>query len=534
MRKIEILDCTLRDGGYVNEWNFGQNNIKEIITKLNDSNIDIIECGFLRNDLNKTNNDISIYNNFNEIISLNPQLFKKNKIYTLMVLCEKFDVSKLEYKNQNMIEMIRLAFHKKDIKKAIEDAKVIKEKGYKLFLQPTATMRYKDEELLELIKLCNEIKPDGVAIVDTFGEMIDDNIIHYSRLFDLNLSSNIILAFHAHNNIQTAFSNALMFIQNTSNTRNIVIDSSIYGMGRGAGNLCSELILDYLNKNYQSNYYLSPILEVADNILADIRKRFYWGYSIEYYLSSINHCHPNYCIYFSSKKTLSTNDLCLLISLIAEHKKIDFDISYAEELYYSQFGNRIDDNDSFDKLEKLICNKKIILLGPGNSLSLYKDQINELVNDKTNYYTIAVNNDIDFNCDAFFISNRKRYNNLNINKEKIYLLTSNIEDNELNPKQKIIFDYKKYLAREYETSDNSLLMLLNILKKYDNLELFLAGFDGYYYEQDKNYYKDNLLYIIDRNKTDELNNLIKKYISLYEKKLNIHFLTKSKYKDDLL
>ena len=69
---------------------------------------------------------------------------------------------------------------------------------------------------------------------------------------------------------------------------------------------------------------LYPLLEVADNILADIRKKIFWGYSIEYYLSAIYHCHPNYCIYFSSKKTLATSDLCLLV-INAEEGIIEHD-----------------------------------------------------------------------------------------------------------------------------------------------------------------------------------------------------------------
>ena len=302
MREIKVLDCTLRDGGYVNEWRFGKDNIKTVIEKLNESNIDIIECGFLRDDINNLTDDISIYNSFNDVIKLDSNLFKKDKTYALMMLAEKYDINNLVSRDQNVIDTIRLAFHKCDTKKAIKAAEIIKSKGYKLFLQPTATMRYHDEEILELIKICNQIQPEAVAIVDTFGEMIADDIIHYSRLFDLNLDEKITLAFHSHNNIQTAYSNAMLFIQNTSNVRNIVIDASIYGMGRGAGNLCSELIIDYLNKNFQSNYSLYPILEVADNILADIRKKYFWGYSIEYYLSAIYHCHPNYCIYFNSKK----------------------------------------------------------------------------------------------------------------------------------------------------------------------------------------------------------------------------------------
>lgn len=529
MRKIEVLDCTLRDGGYVNDWKFGKENIKKVIEKLNESNIDIIECGFLRDDLKKASDDVSIYNNFDEVIRLNSELFKKNKTYALMMLAEKCDTMKLVPKDQNMIEMIRLAFHKRDIKKAIEDARAIKAKGYKLFLQPTATMRYSDEEILELIKVCNEIAPEGVAIVDTFGEMLADNIIHYSRLFDCNLDKNITLAFHSHNNIQTAFSNALLFIQNTSNTRDIVIDASIYGMGRGAGNLCTELIIDYLNKNYQSNYSLYPILEVADNILSDIRKKYYWGYSLEYYLSAINHCHPNYCIYFSNKKTLTTYDLGRLVELISEDKRIDFDMEYAESLYYSYNNLSFDDDENYRKLKEIVGKREIVLLGPGNSLLIDKEKIESFVMDKSNYFTIAVNNKLNFDVDAFFYSNRKRYNASDIKGNKYYLLTSNIDALECNSNKNLIFDYKHLLALEYKTSDNALLLVLNLIKKMKYNKVYLAGFDGFKYEQSENFYDDKLLFLLDKNRIDELNDTLTEYINLYKKDIEIKFITNSIY-----
>lgn len=533
MRNIKVLDCTLRDGGYVNNWNFGKDNIKKIINKLNKSNIEIIECGFLRDDIEKFNFDSTNFSSFDNIIDLGENLFLSDRNYALMLLCEKYDVKKLIDKNQNYIHTIRLSFHKRDLKKAINDAKIIKNKGYNLFLQPTATMRYTDEEIIELIKICNtEIKPASVAIVDTFGEMLSDDIIHYSKLFDKYLDKDIILSFHSHNNLQTAYSNALLFINNTSKYRDIVIDSSVYGMGRGAGNLCSELIIDYLNKKFNKKYQLSPILEVVDNILADIKKQNYWGYSLEYYLSAINHCHPNYCIYFSNKKSLTTYDLQLLVESISENRKTDFDKEYADELYYSYCNKDYNDKVSYSRLREFIKNKKVLLLGPGRSLEENKDYINELVNNKNEYFVIAVNNYLDLDVDAYFISNRKRYQDICVIDDIFYLFTSNINDKIINENKKLIFDYSNVLAREDVISDNSLLLILNILKRIYDKEIFLAGFDGYDYNQDKNYYKKDLLYLIDKNKVEELNKILNKYISLYKKELKLIFLTASKYYDD--
>lgn len=528
MKDIKILDCTLRDGGYVNEWNFGKENIVKIITKLNEANIDIIECGFWRDDISKYEKNKSIYKSFEQVVNLNKKMFDEKKQYALMVLTEKCDISKLEDKKQNFVDIIRLSFHKRDMKKALKDAEVIKQKGYKLFMQPTATMRYTDGEIVELLKLCNGINPDSVAIVDTFGEMQSENIIHLTKLFDKYLDKSITLSFHSHNNIQTAFSNALLFINTVSKNRKIVIDSSVYGMGRGAGNLCTELITNYLNITYNKEYLIFPLLEIVDNILSDIKKDRYWGYSLEYYLSAVNHCHPNYCIYFSDKKTLPTYDLAHIVSMISEDKKTDFDREYADELYLSYCSRSVNDKDSYDKLFAKIGKRKIVLLGPGKSINNIGDDIKNIIEDKEHYFVIGINNKFKYDVDAYFISNRKRFSQFDLDNE-LYLLTSNIDYEQSGLSKILAFNYNDLLATEYGVSDNSLLLILNLLKKFYNKTIYLIGFDGFDYNQANNFYDNKLIYLIEKNSLDKLNNVLKKYVSLYRKHLDIKFLTKSLY-----
>ncbi len=533
MRSIKVLDCTLRDGGYINNWNFGYKNIKKIVSNLNRSNVDIIECGFIRDNNESVICDIdySNYISFESLIKYGKDLFKKNKQYTLMMLAESFDIKNLIHRNQNYVDSIRLSFHKKDMKKGLEMAKIIKEKGYNLFLQPTATMGYTDDELIELLKKCNEIHPNSVAIVDTFGEMLPNNIIWLSQLFNKYLDKDIVLSFHAHNNLQTAFSNSILFIQNTSLDRNIVIDSSIYGMGRGAGNLPTELILDYLNKFYNQNYQLLPILDIADNILLKIKMQNYWGYSLEYYLSATHHCHPKYAIFFSSNKTLTTSDISLLLDSVSENNRVEFDLEYARGLYKSFCEKELDVAGNYNKLKKIIGNKSLLLIGPGSSILENKSLINKYVLDSENYYSVAINSNLIFNTNAIFCSNRNRYQQLHVNSDKKqYIFTSNVKSKQNND---IVFDYQECLANEFEISDNSLLMLLKIFKNCDfKNEILLAGFDGFNIDFNRNFYSDDILYVIDKNKMIELNRVISQYISFYKKCLNIKFLTKSIYDKD--
>ena len=533
MRTIRILDCTLRDGGYINDWCFGFRNIKKIISNLNKSGVDIIECGFLRDEEEKVTSsaDYSNFLSFASLIEYGRHWFKKNKHYSLMMLTETYSIDKLPPRNQNYIDTIRLSFHKSDMKNGLQMANIIKEKGYNLFLQPTATMGYNDDEIIDLLKSCNEIHPDSVAIVDTFGEMLPNNIIWLSKLFDKYLDKDITLSFHAHNNLQTAFSNAILFIQNTSLDRNIVIDSSIYGMGRGAGNLPTELILDYLNKFYGCNYELMPILDSVDNILLKIKENNYWGYSLEYYLSAAYHCHPKYAIYFSNNKTLTTSDVSMLLNSISDNKRVEFDLDYAYGLYKSFCEKEVDVSENYDKLRNIIGDRDIILIGPGSSILDNKKKINKYVSNSQKYYSVAINSDLNFNTTAIFCSNRKRYQNLHVNSnKKQYIFTSNVKSKQNND---FVFDYQACLANEFEISDNSLLMLLKIFIdcKIRN-KIILAGFDGYTINYRRNYYSDDVLYIIDKNKMAELNRVVSQYIAFYKKYLKIEFLTESIYNKD--
>lgn len=134
-------------------------------------------------------------------------------------------------------------------------------KGYKVFVQPMVSLNYTDEEFLSLIQLVNHIKPYAFYIVDSFGMMNKKNLIRLFYLVEHNLDESIWIGFHSHNNKQLAYSNAQCLID-TQTARNLIIDSSIFGMGRGAGNLNTELIVEYLNDNFHENmqsihYYIS-------------------------------------------------------------------------------------------------------------------------------------------------------------------------------------------------------------------------------------------------------------------------------------
>ena len=306
---IKVLDCTLRDGGYVNNWKFGSENIQRIIVLLLAAGIDYIECGFLQD--TDYHPDKTIFTDPKQLPSGNNLCLMIN--YPAEILPEQSDV------------ILRVAFKKKDLKSAIEYCKTLKTKGHKLFINPMVTDSYTEDELIDLIEEVNEIEPIALTIADTIGEMTSDDIENLFRIINSRLRENIAICFHSHNNIQMSFANAQKLIEICKN-RDLIIDSSIFGMGRGAGNLCTELITRHLGK-----YNMSDIMTVSRDYIMPIYEKHPWGCSAESYLGAINHCHPNY-VKFLSDKNLSAEQMNKIFQSIPDDKKSVFDKELIERL----------------------------------------------------------------------------------------------------------------------------------------------------------------------------------------------------------
>ena len=315
MNKIQVLDCTLRDGGYCNNCRFGFDNEKKIIHGLIEANIDIIECGFLVNTV-EYDKDVTKFTSLNEVAKVIPQN-KEGKTFVMLTDYGKYCPEDLPEYDGTSVDGLRVAFHKKDCVVALEECKAIKNKGYKVFVQAMVSLSYTDEEFLDLIRRVNELDPYAFYIVDSFGMMKRKDLIRLFYLVEHNLNENIKIGFHSHNNMQLAYSNAQSLLDLHSD-RELIIDASVYGMGRGAGNLNTELFVQYLNDNADGNYDIKPLLSIIDEILNEFYQRNYWGYSLPNYLSATHNAHPNYAGYLDDKKTLTVENMNEIFDMMDE------------------------------------------------------------------------------------------------------------------------------------------------------------------------------------------------------------------------
>lgn len=328
--RIKILDCTLRDGGYVNNWDFGFENIKFIAGGLTNSLVDFIETGFLVD--KKITQNQSLFNNIDEINEILPQNCDKNR-YFAMISYGKFDIERLPKYSKNFISGIRFIFKKQNLTDALKACRQIKDKGYRLFINPTFINQYSETELIELIKAVNKIEPYGFSIVDSTGGLDEERILKIFNTADKFSNPNIAICLHSHDNLGLSFDNAKSLLESDTK-RQLVIDSSISGIGRGAGNLKTDVIVKYLNDKFNYNYNLGPVQNIMEKIINPLKEEFVWGYSEANYLAGVNFCHPYYALFLSQKDNLPPEIINNILKNIPDNKKNVYDKDLIENLYY--------------------------------------------------------------------------------------------------------------------------------------------------------------------------------------------------------
>ncbi len=526
MESISVLDVTLRDGGCVNDFNFGQKNIEKILSAQEASGVEIIELGYL-DDINGSETDRTKYINERVIRDKILQHKVSGVSYVAMMDYGKFDVRILQKRCDNGIDGIRLAFHKKDYRNIIPIAENILSKGYMLYLQPMLTLRYSDSELLDLITIINEklSAATGFYIVDSFGEMRPNDISRLLNLVDHNLSATMALGFHGHNNIQLSYSNAMTMLQFQTD-RNIIIDSSILGMGKGAGNLNTEILLEHLNIYHRKNYRIEPLLEVIDKVINQLHDEFGWGYASEYYLSSANHCSPTYASHFYNKHMLPIDQVNELLGMIDEDKKISFDRNYAESLYRKYNESKgVDDSKIIEELRAELAGKKVLLVAPGKSVYKYMDDI--LMKKKDCSITIGLNNLFLSDYD-YVVTTRKEIFERGLAEGYKIIAPSNIAKTS-SEKIKVI-NYRNWIDTDGEVHDSSAVIAMNILKACGIEEIYLAGFDGYSVNINENYAEPEYRFPLSEKQAEKRNEFNKQFIDkLKNSGIKISFVSPSKY-----
>ena len=368
-----------------------------------------------------------------------------------------------------------------------------------------------------------KIHPSGLSIVDSMGVMKEKDLLRLYYIIDNNISGDVALCFHSHNNLQLSFSNAQCLMK-ICNNRELIIDSTIFGMGRGAGNLCTELITQYINDNYNGNYNLVPILKIVDEYINPIFVKIPWGYSVPYYLAAKNHCHPNYAKYLVDKQSVPVEIINELLNAIPNDKKAGYDINLIMQIYLDNFSHNIDDSDVVKTLKQKVCNKDILILAPGKSLSKEENKIREFINAKKPYIISLNFIPKDYEISTAFVSNMKRFSSLE-DYNKPMLVTSNIQD---IPRKAMVLNYSSYLNNS-KLYDNAALMCIKLLIKVGVKKVYIAGLDGFSNIPIENYVSNSMINNAKEREFAERNTIMSEELKNFSKKLQLCFITKSLY-----
>lgn len=527
MNSLKVLDVTLRDGGCVNDFNFGQVYMEKILAAQEASGVDVIEMGYIDDKRGSASGRTQYIDE--TVISKCIMKHKKPDVtYVAMIDYGKFNVDNLQPHQEDGIDGIRMAFHKKNRLDMISLGQKIIEKGYQFYIQPMITLRYSDAELLELIEMVNKELPDasGFYIVDSFGEMRPNDMSRILNLVDHNLIPSMTLGFHSHNNLQMSYSNACALLQFPTN-RDLMLDSSIMGMGKGAGNLNTELLLEHLNLYYGKKYKISPLLEVIDKVINQLHNEFYWGYAPEYYLSSVNHCTPSYASHFYNKHMLPIDQVGELLGMIAEEKKISFDKNYAEDLYRKYNENKTaDDTVVVEELSTMLTGKTVLLVAPGKKAGENLNKIKELAA-LENVVAIGLNPTLDMKFD-YVLTTRKEIYDICVEKGLNVIVPSNISKGGRGSVR--VLDYSRWIDADDGTHDSSAVISMNLMKACGVKKLLLAGFDGFSVDINENYYDPNLRYPVNQEQAARRNMYYKGFIQIIRNYgIEVKFITESKY-----
>lgn len=334
---IKLLDCTLRDGGYINNWEFGAEPIVDMIEKLENTNVDILEVGFLKNEPYSRNR--TVFNDMKQISALIPN--KKQGIdYAVMIeVVNPVPLGMLTECSEESVDIIRVIIWKTkhDEKGEVVDAlqegfeycKGIVDRGYKLCVQPARVDQYSDEEFVEMIKMFQALNPLAIYVVDSWGTQNTEQVMHYVELADKNLVPGISIGYHGHNNLMQAFGTATVFADAKIN-RDLIVDASVYGIGRGAGNLNLELFAKFLNDCRGKKYTLTPMIDIYEKYIKDIFTKHKWGYSIPYFLTAQYRCNPNYGEYLGMEKGISASVIDKVLASLTEDDKVLYSKKKAE------------------------------------------------------------------------------------------------------------------------------------------------------------------------------------------------------------
>jgi 4-hydroxy 2-oxovalerate aldolase len=489
MKKIKILDCTLRDGGYYNKWDFDNSLVQKYLHAVNDANIDIIELGlrnfpqdkFLGAFAYTTDRYISTLN-IDKSISVGVMIDASSILSSNLSINDAVN-SLFQAKEKSRVDLVRIATHFNCIEQCKEIAEALKKLGYMVglnLMQPHAIVSQELSKAAELVQGWDMV--DVLYFADSLGGMNDSDVVRIISALELGWSGD--MGFHAHNNKGLAVSNILTAIEYGV----IWIDSTILGMGRGAGNAQTENLLLKL-EGRQLGYHANALFDLVLSEFIPLQNHYHWGESLLYSLAATNNIHPTYIQEMLADNRYNNKEVLQAVEFMSS-----IDASHYDQDLLLQARGNINNPGSWSAKD-WCANKEVLILGSGASLQTYKQGIVQYIEiNKPVVISLNIKHDFPKNMiDVYVSSNESKmlreatlYSQLsqplaipNLLLTKVLgreVLINNLWNYGLNIKQNTFIAGETECTLPYELSVGYALSLANA-GGVKNISM--VGFDGY-------------------------------------------------------
>lgn len=283
--QIKVLDCTVRDGGLINKWQFSNDFVRKVFLALSEAGVDYMEIGYKSSEkyFSRDENGAWKFCTEDDLKRIVGGFDNKMKL-SAMADIGRIDPEDIIPQKDSVLDMIRVACYVKEIDKGISLAHQCIDKGYETTINLMAVSKVLERDLDEALNDLSKSSVPVVYIVDSFGAMYSEQIHFLVKKYFAALPGKE-LGIHAHNNQQLAFANTIEAIIAGVNR----IDATLFGMGRGAGNCPLELLLSFL-KN--PKFDIRPVIEIIQEIFIPLKAEIEWGYHIPYMITGILNEHP--------------------------------------------------------------------------------------------------------------------------------------------------------------------------------------------------------------------------------------------------
>ncbi|NIK66794.1 MULTISPECIES: aldolase catalytic domain-containing protein [unclassified Paenibacillus] len=281
----KIVDCTIRDGGLVNNWDFSVEFVQHLYNTLNEAGVDYMEIGYKNSPKLLKGADTAgpwrfLDDNFLKQVIPN----KGNTKLSALVDIGRVDENDILPRSESLLDLIRVACYIQDVDKALQLVQLFHERGYETTLNIMALSNVMENQLIDAFELIKESVVDVVYIVDSYGSLKPNDYSYLIEKFQHHLP-NKRLGIHTHNNMQLAFANTLLAAEKGVE----LLDASVYGMGRAAGNCNTELLVANLQN---AKYNVRPVLDMIEKYMIPLREKEEWGYIIPYMITGMLDEHP--------------------------------------------------------------------------------------------------------------------------------------------------------------------------------------------------------------------------------------------------